>query len=106
MKTWAWALVAACLSLPSYSQTVDGGADAGERDMQMQPPQKEETPESEETAAEGSPCLDARQCDRGLACKNGRCVPQAPRVVPACGGSPAVVFVAALGLVLAGRRRR
>lgn len=113
MKTWASALLAAAVAVaaPALGQVadsgVDGGADGGgARDPSMQMPDSQDSPESEQTAAEGAPCLDARQCDRGLACKDGRCVPQAPRVIPACGGSPAVVMLGALGMVLAGRRRR
>ncbi len=105
MKTWAWAVVVLGVAASAWGQTRDGGLDGGDGALGMQPAPKEETPESEETAAEGAPCLDARQCDRGLACKSGRCVPSAPRVVPACGGAPAVVMLAALGLVLAQRRR-
>jgi hypothetical protein len=52
------------------------------------------------------PCLSARDCDRGFACTNGRCVPTPVKNASGCGGGLAVAMLPlAAGLVLVARRR-
>ncbi len=53
---------------------------------------------SEENDPNGQPCLDSRSCDRGFACQNGRCLPQA-RSSSGCAQAPAAVLVVAGALV-------
>lgn len=52
------------------------------------------------------PCLSSRDCDRGLACTNGRCVPTPIRNASGCGGGLAVALLPiAAGLVVIARRK-
>lgn len=52
----------------------------------------------------GAPCLSDRECDRGFTCRTGRCSPS-PIKEAKCGGLEASGAMAAVGLVLARRRR-
>lgn len=80
----AWALDA---SLP------DGSAGMGGADMT-----------SEENDM-GNPCLAAKDCDRGFACTNGRCVPAPIRNASGCGGGLAVSLAPIFfGLIVLRRR--
>jgi hypothetical protein len=52
------------------------------------------------------PCLSSRDCDRGLACVNMRCVPAPVKNAAGCGGGLAAGFLPlAAGLVVMARRR-
>jgi hypothetical protein len=76
-------------SIPDASAGM-GGADMTSEENQM-----------------SDPCLSARDCERGFACTNGRCVPGTVKMATTsgCGGSLAVMMLPlAAGLVLSGRR--
>jgi len=52
------------------------------------------------------PCLSSRDCDRGLSCSNGRCVPTPVRNASGCGGGLAVALLPlAAGLIVVARRK-
>lgn len=93
-------LVLVVVTAPAFAQTAfdasipDGSAGMGGADMT-----------SEENDMR-DPCLSARDCDRGMSCTNGRCVPTPIRNAGGCGGGIAVSLLPlAAGLVLLNRRR-
>lgn len=110
MKPHAIAILCAVAlyAFPSFAQ-VDGSVpDAStETGMQMMPPKDDTGTASEENPGENAPCLAVKDCDRGLTCSNGRCVPTTIKTVPACGGAPgALLLPFALGAMWVNRRRR
>lgn len=53
------------------------------------------------------PCLSSRECDRGFACTNGRCVPAPVRNAAGCGGGALALLTLPLtALALTFTRRR
>lgn len=89
MVMWGAEAAALDASLPDGSAGM-GGADMTSEENEMR-----------------DPCLSSRDCDRGFACTNGRCVPTPVRNASGCGGGLAVALLPlAVGVVAVGRRAR